>query len=183
MKEILWQSAVICILVLGLGVLNNTIGPNKIAWIGEYKNADEIAEIVINNAEAGTTNWNSDDTLLPDFDLNNVRIYKIDLERVHRIHQSKKAIFIDSRYPADYNQGYIPGAVNLPNDMFDEYYPEVADLFDINEPVVIYCSGPDCDLSLLLAGTLHEMGYTKIMLFEEGFPAWEEAGYPTEGGA
>ncbi|OQY26792.1 MAG: hypothetical protein B6244_12455 [Candidatus Cloacimonetes bacterium 4572_55] len=119
---------------------------------------------------------------LPNFDPDHIKIYNIDLDRAHRLFVSKKAIFIDARYPDDYITEHIPGSINLPNDMFDDFYPEVAHLFRIDDPLVIYCSGSGCDLSVLLADNLRYMGYEKLMLFEEGQPAWIAAGYPIKEG-
>ena len=47
--------------------------------------------------------------------------------------------------------------------------------------LIIYCSGGDCDLSEELGNHLFEyLSYTNILLYEGGFPEWEEKGYPVE---
>ena len=104
------------------------------------------------------------------------------LEKAYDFFISKEAKFVDARYKADYMAGHISGAISLPNDMFDQYYPELADVLGVNDRLIIYCSGPGCHLSAMLAETLRDLGHTKILLFEEGFFEWRRAGYPIETG-
>ncbi|MDY6855475.1 MAG: rhodanese-like domain-containing protein [Thermodesulfobacteriota bacterium] len=106
----------------------------------------------------------------------------IPLEKAYNLFISKKAEFVDARFKADYMAGHISGAINLPNDMFDQYYPKLADVLGVNDTLIIYCSGLGCHLSVMLAETLRDLGHTKILLFEEGFFEWHKAGYPIETG-
>ena len=104
----------------------------------------------------------------------------IPLEKAYHLFTSEKAKFVDARYNADYMAGHIAGSISLPNDMFDQYYPKVADVLGLNDTLIIYCSGPGCHFSSMLAEILLDLGHTKILLFEEGFFEWKKAGYPTE---
>lgn len=199
MKRIVFEIGVILVLALVIAGINNTINPHRIKWVAEYKTGSEVkgvvkadtnvTETILNSATAGTLESESHPN--PDGDLDiyefgaddndsgaGVQIYEIGLEESYQLFQSKKVIFVDARYPADYKREHIKNAINLPADMFDEYYPEVADFFQIDDPLLIYCSGPGCDLSALLADILRDLGYTNLMLFEEGLPAWKAAGYP-----
>ncbi len=194
MKKIIFQIGII--LVLGL-IVNNTINPHKIKWVGSFKSADDVDGVVaggndltdriIGAVEASSdtpvvdpTESGTDLPIIPTDDSGEVQIYEMSLEDVYKLYESGKVVFIDARYPADYDVECIEGAINLPVDMFDECYPDVADFFGIDDALIIYCSGPGCDLSAVLADVLRDMGYTKLMLFEAGLPAWKEAGYPTE---
>ncbi len=54
-------------------------------------------------------------------------------------------------------------------------------LININkdEIIVTYCSGTDCDLSVLLGNKLAEIGYKNVFVFFGGWLDWVEASYPT----
>jgi rhodanese-related sulfurtransferase len=116
-------------------------------------------------------------------------------------------LFIDSRSPVQYAQGHIAGAVNLPWEEFEKYYPQAEPSRDsslrIKPPdgngseigpnarvdlrskpgLVIYCAGEDCDLSHALARRLYREGFRNVFIFFGGWHAWETAGFPTETGA
>lgn len=85
--------------------------------------------------------------------------------------------FIDARESYDYEEGHITGAINIPYYEFEEYKNEL-DILSKDEPVVTYCSGTDCDLSILLGNQLTSMGYKKVFIFFGGWPEWIDANYP-----
>ena len=51
-----------------------------------------------------------------------------------------------------------------------------------DDPVVTYCSGGECDLSMDLANELmgEDWGFSRVFVFDGGLPQWIEAGYPIE---
>ena len=85
--------------------------------------------------------------------------------------------FIDAREAFDYEEGHITGAINIPYYEFEEYKNKLDNLSK-DEPVVAYCSGTDCDLSILLGNQLSSMGYKKVFIFFGGWPEWIDANYP-----
>ena len=85
--------------------------------------------------------------------------------------------FIDAREALDYEEGHITGAINIPYYEFEEYKNKLENLSK-DEPVVTYCSGTDCDLSILLGNQLSSMGYKKVFIFFGGWPEWIDANYP-----
>ena len=48
------------------------------------------------------------------------------------------------------------------------------------KPMVIYCGGTDCDLSILLGNLLFEQGYKQVYVFFGGWFDWLSANYPVE---
>jgi len=54
-------------------------------------------------------------------------------------------------------------------------------LISTSAPVVTYCGGADCELSLYLARQLSNEGYEDIYIFFGCQTAWEEAELPMEG--
>jgi rhodanese-related sulfurtransferase len=82
---------------------------------------------------------------------------------------------VDSR-PArkKYDIGHIPGAINIPNTFFDKQVDKLPE--DINQHVIFYCGGLKCPLSHKSAYKAEALGYTNVMVFAEGFPAWKSKG-------
>ena len=85
--------------------------------------------------------------------------------------------FIDARESYDYKEGHITGAINIPYYEFEEYKNKLENLSK-DDPVVTYCSGTDCELSILLGNQLSSMGYKKVFIFFGGWPEWTDANYP-----
>ncbi|AFH49480.1 Rhodanese domain protein [Ignavibacterium album JCM 16511] len=89
--------------------------------------------------------------------------------------------FIDARMPDEYNEGHIKGAINIPFDG-DESYRDILKTISKDELLVTYCSGTECDLSILLGDELFEKGYKRVYIFFGGWNDWVERGYPISKG-
>jgi rhodanese-related sulfurtransferase len=102
---------------------------------------------------------------------------KINLETAFKLY-NKNVFFVDARPAEEFAEGHIQGAYNVP------YYSEEIDLllqkFEKADPVVVYCNGTDCDLSIMLGNKMSEMGYKKVFVFFGGWHEWLENKYPVE---
>ena len=87
--------------------------------------------------------------------------------------------FVDARDEADYLAGHISESVNIPFDDFDNHKQKLEQL-PKEKPMVIYCAGTDCDLSILLGNLLFEQGYKEVYVFFGGWLEWLNSSYPTE---
>ena len=63
------------------------------------------------------------------------------------------AKFLDARDEFDYNEGHISKAISIPFYLFEENENKLNN-FNKDEAIVTYCSGTDCDLSVLLGNKL-----------------------------
>ena len=83
-------------------------------------------------------------------------------------------VIIDAR-PArkKYNKGHVPGAINIPNTFFDKQVDKLP--ADKQTRLIFYCGGNKCPLSVKSATKARALGYTDVMLFQAGYPAWVEA--------
>ena len=88
-------------------------------------------------------------------------------------------VFLDAREPEDYKLGHIKNAINVYADDFETYRKKLENISH-DEPVVTYCSGSDCDLSIVLGTKLSRLGYKKIFVFFGGWNEWKKASYPVE---
>ena len=96
------------------------------------------------------------------------------------------APIVDVREPEEFEDGHIPGAVNIPRGLLEfevdghpavTYKTEEA-LSHRERPVVLYClSG---GRSALAAEALKRLGFTNPMSLAGGILAWEDQGHPVE---
>lgn len=89
----------------------------------------------------------------------------IELERMI---QGGEVNVVDVRAAEDYQEGHIPGAVNLPKDRWET--PEGLRKDKVN---VLYCYSQVCHLAAAGAVLFSSKGYP-VMEMEGGFRAWKE---------
>ncbi len=94
---------------------------------------------------------------------------------------SGEALFLDARSYEDYVAGHIPGAINISAQEPDRmsFILQIEEMLQSVPVLVIYCTGPDCELGEILAADLQSLGFTEeqILHFTGGMEAWETAGY------
>lgn len=113
------------------------------------------------------------DSLLRETTILSVPQY-INLESAKEMYD-RGIIFIDARDEEEFAEGHIKGAILAPST------PELVQLFpDRSSPIVTYCSGGDCDVSMELAEQLmFDWEYERIFVYLGGWPEWKAKGYPT----
>jgi rhodanese-related sulfurtransferase len=91
----------------------------------------------------------------------------------------QEVLFVDVRKDSDWDAGRIPGAVHLDvnSALSDEALSEEIDKTD---GVIFYCNGIKCQRSAKAAEEAVGWGYEHVYYYREGYPAWKNAGYPTE---
>jgi thiosulfate sulfurtransferase len=104
----------------------------------------------------------------------------ISLDEAAAKFQSKNVIFLDARLPEDYQIGRIRGAVNLPFEELEAFWPKIRDSLPFDKEYVVYCSGDECELSLFLGREMMAQGYKNISIFYGGWREWEKAKLPIE---
>lgn len=111
------------------------------------------------------------------------RPLQIQLAAVKEYFDADAVVIVDAREPHEFEEGRIAGSVNLPYDQAITD-PAMLENFDSGgKPLVVYCGGGTCELSINLGWSLIEAGHPKVFVFMGGYPEWKEAGYPTESGA
>jgi rhodanese-related sulfurtransferase len=110
------------------------------------------------------------------------QIQEIDVSTAKDLWDLGEYLFVDSRSPVQHAHGNIAKSVNLSWEEFEKYYPALKDTLHSKPGLVIYCAGEDCDLSHALARRLYKEGFRDMFVFFGGWEAWQEAGYPAEGG-
>lgn len=83
-------------------------------------------------------------------------------------------VLIDSRPTPKFTEGHINGAISIPDGEFEakvHLLPE-----DKDKMLIFYCGGLSCHLSPASANKALEIGYTNVIVYQEGTPFWKKAG-------
>ena len=154
---ILLQSVIIILIASTLGFLVNQLRSDGLSILGGWS---PEARLTANSGESMV----------------------VSLEEAKALCSDKETLFLDARSPDDYARGHIQCALNVPWQVFDEYFERVLDKIPDNAWIVTYCDGEQCSLSEDLAKELISMGYEKVRVLINGWTRWQEAGLPTERG-
>jgi phage shock protein E len=88
-----------------------------------------------------------------------------------------RVLVLDVRNPAEYAEGHVPGAINIPYDQVASRLGEIPK----DDEIVLYChSGRRAGLA---AETLAANGYTKLAHLEGDMRGWQQAGRPVQASA
>lgn len=89
---------------------------------------------------------------------------------------------VDVRDAGSFVRERIAGAVHLDlnADLTEE---NLSELVGKDDEVIFACWGKYCPYSAYAAAKAVLWGYTRVYYFNGGFPAWKDAGYPTESSA
>ncbi len=144
-----------------LGFLYNQFSPRGIGLVRE-------------EVKLKTYNGDSTATTQPDYS----KIQAVKIDDAYNFYK-KGVTFIDARDMWEFSEGHIKGAINFPYVEFEAEHLALEKLKK-DERLIIYCSSDECGLSTKLAEELQKLGFQKLFVFEEGWDAWLERGYPTE---
>lgn len=103
------------------------------------------------------------------------KFHFVSYEQMKKILNQKDFLIIDARQPDSYNNGHIPGAINI--FALDDPNVKVPKIFDLptNKKIVVYCDGGACDLSEELAKELvGSFGFKDVFVYAGGWAEWEQ---------
>jgi len=86
--------------------------------------------------------------------------------------EKSNAVLIDSRPLPRFQEGTIPGAINLPYPAFDKFVDRLPK--DKATRIVFFCQGVTCMMSPNSLRRAEGMGYTNVRVYPEGAPEWLE---------
>lgn len=87
---------------------------------------------------------------------------------------------VDVRFPDDYAQAHVPGAINLPMPKWDNRRYLEANLRK-DATLYLYCYTPTCHLAAQAAAKLAAAGYRPVEV-EGGWESWVNGNYAIEKG-
>jgi rhodanese-related sulfurtransferase len=180
----------ITLAVLCAGISNLAASPERrLTWVGQHPNAlivparpaAEGSASAVAAASSATVPRAAAATYAPHPDRPWVHVSGEEAVALYERHIP----FLDARRTAVYAAGHVAGARSLP--VWEERVQEeikklVDEGYDQNAPLVIYCSGGDCEDSHMLAEKLHMFGFNNCLVYADGFPDWEKRAQPVEKG-
>jgi rhodanese-related sulfurtransferase len=91
----------------------------------------------------------------------------------------RKVLFLDARRSSVFAEGHIAGARSFPvweSDIDARVKGLYEEGLDQQAPVVVYCSGGNCEDSHMLAEKLYMVGFDNVLIYKDGFPDWQKRG-------
>jgi rhodanese-related sulfurtransferase len=109
----------------------------------------------------------------------------VDLDQFRSAVDGRGDLVLDARSSLYYDQGHVPGALNLSRDHFATDYVRLRSALekDKDRSIVVYCSGGACHDSKMVAQALTSLGFTNVRIFAGGWTEWSGAGLPADHGA
>ena len=144
---------ILAALILAAAV--NLLHPRRIAWVEDWAHRVEAQAVAEN-------------------------IQLVQLSDMLHILRDGSRLFVDARPAEEYTKSHLPGAVSLPFQTLEE---TSVSALPLDKPLVIYCTGPECDDSLLLAMELRALGREDVSVFIGGMELWQSELLSTEGEA
>ncbi len=140
------------------------------------KAADDMANEP--EAESGSGDVEADYSDIPESQFP----IEIPLAKAKDFYDRGGLLVLDARDLDEYETGHIANAESAP---FNEMVADVDWLertAAYPHPILVYCDGTDCELSLNLAFEISQNGHPRVLVLKDGYGAWADAGYPTATG-
>jgi rhodanese-related sulfurtransferase len=103
-------------------------------------------------------------------------VKQIDTQQFNKMRSEKDTVVLDVRTPQEFNQGHVPGAVNL--DINDPQFPQKVEKLDKSKTYLVHCARGV--RSARAARLMSPMGFTSLFDYHGGFEAWKQSGKPIE---
>jgi rhodanese-related sulfurtransferase len=187
-----WREAVVILAVSAVAAAASNLlaGPErKLRWIGSYaesgaapsaKAPTRPAASVPSAAVTPSAGDGKDFPPHPD-----KAWVEISGDDVAALHARGNVLFLDARRSSVYRDGHIPVARSMSvweADIDDKVRQLFSEGRDQSAPVVVYCSGGDCEDSHMLGQKLYFVGFDNVLVYKDGFPDWQKRGLPVTKG-
>ena len=166
-KKAIAQAMALVLLGTVAGLVHNAISANG---IDPFRKLDEVP--VFDNGDTPLAETDPDD---------HDGICYISLEEFQEIVDSGFPV-LDARTSDEYESSHIPGAMICDYFEMGRYFECVLPRLSPEDRIAVYCNGPSCDDSEMLARELYALGYTKLCVFRGGMEEWIDAGLAVEYG-
>jgi rhodanese-related sulfurtransferase len=90
-------------------------------------------------------------------------------------------VLIDALAPMVYAHSHLPGAINMPPSAVEPTRCAKR-MPNLDTEIVVYCSNPNCDDSVVTGQRLQALGYTNVRHYAGGKDEWKGLGLPLERG-
>jgi rhodanese-related sulfurtransferase len=184
-RESFWRDAValVALSIAAAAVSNLLAGPErKLRWVGSYASAGPAASPAaaatpVPAAAGSPSAADSGKAFPPHPDKPWLDVSGEDVALL----RERGVLILDARRSSVYRDGHIAGARSLSvweADADDKVRALFAEGRDQSAPVVVYCSGGECEDSHMLAEKLYKVGFDDVLVYKDGFPDWQKRGLP-----
>jgi rhodanese-related sulfurtransferase len=132
-------------------------------------NAFILSALVVSNSLAG-----------PDVKMiDTAQLHLLVVDNAYRLEggREKHCAVIDARTKKDYDEAHIFSAISIPVRDFEKLLGLLPK--DKEALLVVYCNDRKFETSRTWAGKAAAAGYTNIVIYSDGFPAWKQSKMPT----
>jgi rhodanese-related sulfurtransferase len=187
-----WRETVVIVAVAVIAAAASNLlagSERKLRWIGSYadgsaKPAPKAVTHAAPAAAAVTPSSGAGDG--KDFPPHPDKPWvEISGDDVVALHARGNVLFLDARRSSVYRDGHIPGARPMSvweADIDDKVRQLFSEGRDQSAPVVVYCTGGDCEDSHMLGQKLYFVGFDNVLVYKDGFPDWQKRGQPVTKG-
>jgi rhodanese-related sulfurtransferase len=95
----------------------------------------------------------------------------VDAAKVDRL-LARDAVFVDARFAADFEQGHLEGAINVPVDANDVDLQNSLTSVSKNANIVVYCQSAGCQFAEKVALRLMKDGFSDLAVYRGGWMDW-----------
>lgn len=106
----------------------------------------------------------------------------IDMDQLKDMKGSLQPVIINVLDEAQFVREHIPGSINVPLSSKEFTKKVEQQVRGKDAPVVVYCSGADCQASPKAGRQLEEAGFQNVYHFKGGMEEWKDAGRSVEAG-
>jgi rhodanese-related sulfurtransferase len=103
-------------------------------------------------------------------------ISEIPLGQADGLLADPSVLWLDVGEPAEYQQGHIAAALNIPRGMLEFVISSDPQLQHTQRRIVVYCKTGG--RAALAAQTLQQMGFVAVYALAGGYDAWQASGRP-----
>lgn len=161
-RNIVKEAAVIVGLSLITAFIINFISPRGIALVGQWDPSKGVVSARAKNS-----------VVVAEREIH-------DITEAKAIFDGGTSLFVDARSHEEYLAGHVQGAVSFPVSSYEASIAAFIEKNSLSTPLIVYCSGRECDDSHILAALLLEEGYQSVRVMVDGYPLWLSKGFPVE---
>jgi rhodanese-related sulfurtransferase len=178
---------ILVVLAVLCGAVSNLTASRerRLAWVGGYTPAARAAAAPAQRPAAATATTTGTAPAAGAFAPHPDKAWvEIDGDAAAQLHR-QGAVFLDARRSSVYKDGHIPGARSFPvweSDIDARVKAFFEEGRDQRAPIVVYCSGGDCEDSHMLSEKLYFVGFDNALVYKGGFPDWQKRGLASSKG-
>ncbi len=185
-----WIEAVafVAVAIVAAAIANAVAGPErKLQWIGSYQAPGARTARPTpapSTAPSPAIGVSASGTSFPPHP--DKAWLEISGEATAELYGRKTVPFLDARRTSVYRDGHIAGA--RPFSVWEADIDEKVKAFfaegtDQSAPIVVYCSGGNCEDSHMLSEKLYLVGFDNVLVYKDGYPDWVSRGLPVTKGS